>query len=175
MKNIININILAVILFFIGCASDNGSRISLDESELGLRSASLYSENVSLKDFAYSTTPAGESVVIERAYENAPPMIPHDVEGMLDITKDYNACIDCHSRENALLMNATPVPLSHTYDTFKDKQTDSIVDMRYNCNLCHTPQANVKPVVGNNFKPEFRDQSGKLRSNLLEILDEGVK
>ena len=50
MKNIININILAVILFFIGCASDNGSRISLDESELGLRSASLYSENVSLKD-----------------------------------------------------------------------------------------------------------------------------
>lgn len=169
------INILVVVLFFIGCASDNGSKISLDENDLGLRSASLYSENVNLKDFSYSTTPAGESTTIERAYENAPPMIPHDVDGMLDITKDYNACIGCHSRENASLMNATPVPLSHMYDTFKRKQTDHIVDTRYNCNLCHTPQANVQPVVGNNFKPDFRKQDGKSKSNLLEVLDEGVK
>lgn len=169
------INIVAIVLLFIGCASDNGNKMSLDESEFGLRSASLYSENVDLRDFAYSTTPAGESTNIERAYENAPPMIPHDVEGMLDITRDYNACIDCHSRQNAPLMNATPVPLSHTYDTFSDKQKDSIVDSRYNCNLCHTPQANVSPLVGNNFKPEFRSSDGKSKSNLLEVLDEGVK
>ena len=169
------INIVAMLLLFIGCASDNGNKMSLDESELGLRSASLYSEDVNLKDFAYSSTPAGESAKIERAYENAPPMIPHDVEGMLEITKDYNACIDCHSIQNAPLMNAIPVPLSHTYDTFNDKQTNGIVDTRYNCNLCHTPQANVKSLIGNNFKPEFRNSDSKNRSNLLEVLDEGVE
>ena len=169
------VNIIAVVLFFIGCASDGGNKMSLDESELGLRSASLYSENVNLKDFAYSTTPAGESTTIERAYENAPPMIPHDVEGMLDITKDYNACIDCHSRESAPLINATPIPSSHVYDTFNDKKAENIVYTRYNCNLCHTPQANVKPLVGNTFKPDFRSDEAKSRSNLLEVLDEGVQ
>ena len=66
------INIVAMLLLFIGCASDNGNKMSLDESELGLRSASLYSENVNLKDFAYSSTPAGESANIERAYEVSP-------------------------------------------------------------------------------------------------------
>lgn len=145
VKNEIYNKYISFYMIFIGCASENGNRMSLDETALGLRSASLYSENINLKEFTYSTTPAGESIVIERAYENAPPM------------------------------NATPVPLSHTYDTFKDEQTNAIVDIRYNCNLCHTPQANVKPIVGNNFKPDFRDQNSKNRSNLLEILDEGVK
>ena len=169
------VSIVAIMLLFLGCASDNGKKMSLDENEIGLRSASLYSENVNLKNIIYTTPPAGESKNIDRAFENAPPMIPHDVEGMLDITRDYNACIDCHSRQNAPLMNATAVPLSHTYDTFSNKQTDNIVDARYNCNLCHTPQANVVPLIGNNFKPEFRSSDGKNKSNLLEILDEGVE
>lgn len=159
-------------VYLIGCAGDN---MELSEEEIGLRNVPLKSENVDIKQYSYSTTPAGESKVFDRAYENAPPMIPHDVEGLIDITKDYNACIDCHSQENAPLMNATPVPDSHMYDTFKGKKVDTIVSNRYNCNLCHTPQANAKPLVGNNFKPEFRDENSKNRSNLLDVINEGVK
>ncbi len=44
----------------------------------------------------YRTAPAGTSTKFARAYENAPPMIPHDIEGMLPITIDNNQCATCH-------------------------------------------------------------------------------
>ena len=47
---------------------------------------------------------------IDRAYQNAPPMIPHDVEGMLNITRDNNACIGCHDAAVAESMGTTPIP-----------------------------------------------------------------
>lgn len=171
------IKFLWILVIFVGCVNDSGNKaeILLDENDIGLRSEALTSENVILKDFAYPSTPAGESQRIERAFENAPPMISHDVEGMMEITKDFNACITCHSPEYAEAMNATPVPASHTYDTFKDKPSNQIVETRYNCNLCHTPQANVAPIVGNNFQANFRDEASKSKSNLLDVLDEGVK
>lgn len=168
------IGFVACILIFVGCASDTSSRISLSDSDIGLRSTDLKSEAVNLKDYAYISTPAGESKVIERSFENAPPMISHDVEGMMDITKDFNACIDCHGPQNAVVLNVIAVPKSHTFDTFSGKQTDEIVDSRYNCNLCHSPQVVADPVVNNNFKAQFRSKDGNKKSNLIDVINEGV-
>ncbi|RDU63479.1 nitrate reductase cytochrome c-type subunit [Helicobacter sp. MIT 14-3879] len=164
--------LLLVSVILIGCGGNNSE---LSDNDIGIRKAPLENEKVVLQDYTYSITPAGESKIIERAFENAPPMIPHDVEGMMDISKDFNACITCHSPEMAPIMNATPIPSSHTYDTFKNKPTKEIADIRFNCNLCHTPQADVKPIIGNNFKPDFRNELSKKKSNLLDVLDEGVK
>ncbi|RAX54034.1 hypothetical protein CCY99_04965 [Helicobacter sp. 16-1353] len=165
---------MVCVVLFIGCAGDTQSNIALDEDDIGLRNTPLTSEDVRLKDFAYISTPAGEGKVVDRSFENAPPMISHDVTGMMDITKDFNACISCHAPENAAAINIISVPASHTYDTFNDKKIDGIADSRYNCTLCHSPQANIAPIVGNTFKPDFRNESDKRKSNLLDILDEGV-
>lgn len=150
---------------------------AISDADLGLRNAPLNNDDkVKLQDFKYGDKAPGESKVFDRAYENAPPMIPHDVEGMTDFTQSTNACLDCHSPEVAKDVGATPVPKSHLYDLRNSKAiTDGIADSRWNCTQCHAPQAQLKPLVGNNFKPEYRSKKSKNSSNLLEVINEGVK
>lgn len=149
----------------------------VDDKDLGLRKTPLNDDNTNIKNYHYNNNMAGESKIIQRAYENAPPMIPHDVDGMLEITKDYNACLGCHLPSIAPSLNATPIPESHLYNLRTNKKyiNDEIDDSRYNCNLCHTPQANLDPVIGNNFKPEFRNLNLKNKSNLMDVINEGIK
>lgn len=150
---------------------------SLSDVEIGLRKAPLEGEEkVKLQDFKYGDKAPGESQVIQRAYENAPPMIPHDVQGLTDFTQETNSCLDCHAPAVAKDVGATPVPKSHLYDLRNSKAvTDGIADSRWNCTQCHAPQADVKPMVGNSFKPEYRNQKSKNSSNLLDVINEGVK
>ncbi len=180
MKNIIfGALIVLLTIIFTGCDYFYAlfGLDAISDDAIGLRDAPLNDENVNLKDFSYISTPAGESKPIERAFENAPPMIPHDVEDMMEISADYNACLGCHSPDMAPLVNATSVPTSHTYDLRHNKRTEDggIDESRYNCTTCHTPQANVAPIVENKFKADFRHESDKNKSNLLEVLDEGVE
>ena len=170
-------------VLFVGCGDSKGEKQAestkmqgVDETQLGLRSAPLEGESVKLVDYTFTTKAAGESEKIERSFENAPPLIPHDIEGMLPITQQDNMCLSCHDREVAEGVGATPVPASHIYDlrTMK-KAASSIADARYNCTQCHVPQAQTKPLVENTFSPEFSDQSQKHQSNLLEVLNQGVK
>jgi cytochrome c-type protein NapB len=37
------------------------------------------------------------------------------------------------------------------------------------------PQANIKPLVGNTFQPEFKSKDLMEKSNLIDVIDEGVK
>jgi len=82
---------------------------------LGLRKDSLYTEdNKELPAITDYDRPApGTSTRFERAYVNAPPMIPHSVDGLLPITKNNNQCIGCHMPDVAKGMGATPIPVSH--------------------------------------------------------------
>ena len=93
---------------------DLGNKKTVTESTLGLRKADLYSEDTVTPNAADFDRPApGSSTKFERAYVNAPPMIPHSVEGLLPITQSSNQCIGCHMPEAAKAMNATPIPVSH--------------------------------------------------------------
>lgn len=155
-----------------GCAVSQ----SYKEEELGLRKVDLYSEKtVVAEPTAYSTVAAGESKVIQRSFENAPPLIPHDVEGMLDMTKESNACISCHLPEVAEAVKATPIPKSHFFDMRTQKVLTEMSQARYNCSACHVPQSNNEPLVKNEFKPEYRAKDGQSRSHLLDTLNDGVK
>ena len=70
---------------------------TVTEDSLGLRKVDIYSEDKAAPaETKYGTSAPMSGYKIERAYQNAPPMIPHDVEGMLDITPQNNACIGCH-------------------------------------------------------------------------------
>lgn len=149
----------------------------VEDTQIGLRKTPLNDEkDVKLQDFKFGSGSAGESQKIERSYENAPPLIPHDTEGMLPITQQDNACIGCHATEVAQDIGATPMPKSHYYDLRNKKAlTDGISDSRYNCVQCHVPQAQTKPLVGNSFKPDFRNENEKHQSNLLDVINQGVK
>jgi cytochrome c-type protein NapB len=57
----------------------------------------------------------------------------------------------------------------------KFKKLKKLNPARYNCSQCHVPQANVKPLVGNTFKPVFTDKTLMEKSNLIKVIDEGVK
>ncbi|SFZ99002.1 Nitrate reductase cytochrome c550-type subunit [hydrothermal vent metagenome] len=93
---------------------DLGNKKVVTESTLGLRKADLYTEDtVQPNGTDYDRPAPGSSTKFERAYVNAPPMIPHSVDGLLPITQKNNQCIGCHMPDVAASMGATPIPVSH--------------------------------------------------------------
>ena len=178
------------------------SGATVSEESLGLRKTNLYSEDsVTPVEGKYTTVAPGSSKRFDRAFENAPPMIPHSVDGLLPITTSNNACLGCHMPDVAPSMNATPIPPSH-FTNFRPmtkiaadgkmvkegveisntsdikivaRQEDKLYQGRFNCSQCHAPQAEIKPLVDNNFQPDFRKPEEKQKSNLIDVINEGVE
>ena len=133
-------------------------------------------DDIKLADINWTKPAAGESKRYDRSFENAPPLIPHDLEGLIPITADNNMCVSCHMPEVAKDVGATPIPKSHLYSVRNKKDLEGkLSDDRFNCTTCHVPQANVEAKFKNNFKPEYRDANSTSRSNLLDVLNEGVR
>ena len=195
-RNLVLIGAAIAVLVSTGCAVAQ----SYSEDEIGLRKPSLYEEEKTVADLGKFVAPAdGESTPIARSFENAPPMISHDVEGMLPITRDYNACLDCHMPGLAEALNTLPVPESH-FATFRPKvgssdsniiydgkavdntadvitvvhKMDELSGERYVCSSCHAPQSSNAQLVENVFSPEFRDKDGIAKSNFLDVLNDGI-
>lgn len=171
----------------------------VDENQLGLRSADLYSEvNAKPDGTKYGTAAAGTSKKIQRAYPDAPPMIPHDISDFGEITKENNACLGCHMPDIAVGVQATPIPPTHFMSFrpnveldknghFTEVDHDKIVKKdlkgalwqgRFNCTQCHAPQSQGKLRVQNKFKTDCLDPKGRKyekRSYLIENLEIGVK
>jgi len=169
---------------------------------LSLRKTDIVDESKAAPvDAKFDAAAPGASKKFERSYQNAPPLIPHSVEGLLPITRKNNQCLGCHMPEAAKGVGATPIPASHFTDfrpktelkdgkIIKDgkavvntsdvtiakfKTMKKLNSARFNCSQCHVPQANVKPLVENTFKPEFSDEKLKSKSNLLDVINQGVK
>ena len=169
----------------------------IDDDSIGLRKVDLLSEEKAAPDETkYGTSQPMSGYKIERAYQNAPPMIPHDVDGMLDITPQNNACIGCHDAAVAESMGATSIPKSH-YINFRPKDTlqddgsfvkgvdnmknetsikpiDTISNARFNCNACHAPQSTGELAVENTFKSNFTRKDGKNKSTWDEVLTDDL-
>ena len=114
---------------------------------------SLRGEN-DMNDMALATDnkqlPA-DSLPIARNYFQQPPLIPHRVREY-KITISNNKCMSCHSWKNYKKARATKVSQTHFTDRDGNAQS-TLAARRYFCNQCHVPQANAKPLVGNDFKP----------------------
>ncbi len=143
----------------------------------------------------YSDVAENKSKSLDRSFENAPPLIPHTVKGMMVITKEHNLCLKCHMPDKAKAEGATPMSPTHFTDyrpqivekdgvyEVKAKEneivsasTDKKVNMaQYNCNQCHVPQAKTTVKIKNTFKPVFRNSRNKNSSNLKDNISEGVK
>jgi len=114
----------------------------------------------------YPDTIAGESKKLARDFPDAPPQIPHTVEDMYPITMDDNECLDCHHPENATSKEDLPLPESHFEAPIMGKgdpgdsmvwvvkdyeKNDDVFGARYNCDMCHTAQANNVATPNNRF------------------------
>ena len=168
----------------------------IDDDSIGLRKVDLLSEDKTTPDETkYGTSQPMSGYKIDRAYQNAPPMIPHDVEGMLEITPDNNMCIGCHDVAVAESMTATPIPKSHyidfrpqhklegdtftkTTDDMKNevsiKPIETISHSRFNCTACHAPQSTGGLAVENTFKANFTRKDGSSKSTWNEVLTDDL-
>lgn len=197
----ITIGLATATLLFVGCgnnvapSSDTKVAKTVSEESLGLRKTDIYSEKDTTVDvISYGTSAAGSGHKIQRAFQDAPPMIPHDTEGMFPITMDNNQCVGCHMPEVASSMGATPIPVSHftnfrpavalskdgkvmndgkVVDPAASSQTnavsikstgDKLSGARFNCSQCHAPQADGV-AVKNTFEPAYTSEDGANRSS----------
>lgn len=176
------IAIMAVIMIAIAAALLISSPLAFADdgisySEMSIRKQSVFDEKDVIPDEGkYTAVAPGSSKRIKRAFENAPPIIPHDITGMLPIALTNNMCMNCHMPREAKFSGAVSVPLSHLMDlaTGKDLKGE-LHGERYNCMQCHVQQVEIPAAVENLFKEEFRDERSKYNSNLAETLNEGVK
>lgn len=203
MKTISKITLgltVASAIFISGCNNTDASKpivakASISEESLGLRKTNLYTEATTFGDKTmYTKGTAGSGYKIERAFQDAPPMIPHDTEGMLPITISDNQCSSCHAPELASSMGALPYPVSHMTDfrpatkmqgdkitkngtVIENTSSDTLdhvtvkltggklAGARFNCTQCHAPQSTGKLVVENTFEAVYSDKNGASKSN----------
>jgi len=182
-------------LIYIGDKITYAGENFVTEESLGLRKTNLYTEDTTTGDKTmYGTQYAGSGYKIKRAFQDAPPMIPHDVEGLLPITINNNQCVSCHAPEVAPSMGALPYPKSHMTDfrpttsmsksgkivkngkeidnTSSDtleyvtvKDTNGkLAGARFSCTQCHAPQSTGKLAVENTFEAVYSDKDGDTKS-----------
>ena len=173
---------ISVAVLALVCAVTAGSVLAQakmkSEDEIGLRQeTTVYDETKAMPAHGeYGKAEAGKSKPLGRAFENSPPLIPHDLTGMLPIAETNNACLNCHMPEEASAIGATPMPKSHFYDIDTGRDLKGQIDgKRYNCMQCHVPQVNLPEAIKNTFRADFRSKKSKTSSNLLDTLNEGVK
>jgi nitrate reductase (cytochrome), electron transfer subunit len=167
----------AVLIAAFSATGALADRSGTSEDEIGIRKEKLTDESKEKPDHGeYSSAAPGTSKPLGRAFENSPPLIPHDLTGMLPIAETHNACLGCHMPEHAVSLGATPLPKSHFYDMDTGKDLQGKLDgKRYPCLQCHVPQVNIPEPIKNTFKADFRTKKAKTSSNLLDTLNEGVK
>ena len=101
-----------------------------------------------------------------RNYTWQPPTIPHRVDGY-QVDKNFNKCMDCHSRAKAEFSQAVPVSVTHYMDR-DGHMLGQVSTRRYFCQQCHVAQDAVRPLVNNTFEDvdtvilkAMQSQSGK--------------
>lgn len=199
-KNVFAIAVAATI-FMTSCGSDEAN-VSVEkinstgETELGLIKSTLTDDEANLLGNMpeYSAAAPGTAEKIERAFENAPPMIPHMTTGFLPITIDNNICLTCHMPDKAEAVKAVPLPQSHFTnlrpevikvgglykvnakegEVTKKDMGGKLNSAYFNCSQCHVPQANVTVDIKNTFERVFRDKESGSKSNLVDQITEGI-
>ncbi|EAS44494.1 nitrate reductase cytochrome c-type subunit; periplasmic nitrate reductase electron transfer subunit [Photobacterium profundum] len=87
---------------------------------------------------------------IDSDYVYQPPLIPHTIRNY-EVSLNANKCLACHSWKNAKEMGATKISVTH-YETREGQVLSDVSPRRYFCQQCHVPQADAKPLVGNDFQ-----------------------
>lgn len=183
-----------VALAISSCHSNKNDTSYIDEDKLGIIYADVNSADTELPHMAgFAKATPGVAGTLDRSFENAPPLIPHNTDGFFPIKIDNNICFTCHLPDKAKESGATSMPKTHftnlrPHMTEKDgklvfEETKELTqeDLKepnnayFNCSQCHVPQAEVSVDIENLFTPEFRNEFNLHESNLKDRLNEGIE
>ena len=171
----------AVVLGLVACAASG-----IDDKDLSLRKGPVMN-TVDQAAPIYTAKEPGGNIKFDTAFYGAPPMIPHTVE---ETTLDgkTNDCLDCHQEGDE---DTPAIPPSHfikaefrsgprasvakgqvtRFDKFT--KVTEVAGNRYDCQLCHAPQAeNVKELVQNDFQAATPESK---MADVLDALNDGGK
>jgi nitrate reductase (cytochrome), electron transfer subunit len=141
-----------VAVFATACATSQTGPVA--DNEIGLSKTSVF-EDPSPSVFDYPKTEPSAATALPRAWDSAPPQIPHKVDAYVPITTNKNMCVACHDKPGLIGKKTkgipTAMPESH-YDTVEGKLVRN--NGRHICTQCHAPQASVADLVGNTFKTD---------------------
>ncbi|MDI6748880.1 MAG: nitrate reductase cytochrome c-type subunit [Rhodocyclaceae bacterium] len=130
----------------IGCASTSGPT--------PMRGADVSAPDRApeVKVYATKVPGVGQAHLIDRTFIGQPPLVPHTVEKYLPITIEENACLECHITDELRGQKVPKIGQSHFSKTLKKKDGSPAVEMsRFQCDTCHVPQVDAKPLVDNKF------------------------
>jgi cytochrome c-type protein NapB len=99
----------------------------------------------------YLGSKPGGHALIQRTFQQQPPLVPHKVEGFDDITNEDNVCLDCHIHKEVRGQKIPQVKESHLVKPVNPAAPE-LHKSRWQCNSCHVPQIDAKPLVENVFK-----------------------
>ena len=154
MKKLLISSALIAGFVFTGCQTMTTSS-NKEVKVTGIREANLNADSQNLPVVKYhSQAPIpGQVKPFQKSFVTAPPMIPHSIKGMVPIKVGQNMCLQCHMPSAAKSLGITGMPKDHFVDNFAgDKTKPKVAGSRYFCTTCHTPQANIDPVVENRFE-----------------------
>lgn len=100
----------------------------------------------------YVGSKPGAQTLIKRTFQQQPPLVPHKVEGFDDINSEENPCMDCHMHDVVRGQKVPKVKDSHLVKTANAGDEPALDRRRWQCNSCHVPQIDAKPLVENIFK-----------------------
>lgn len=130
------------------------------DRELGLRKTTLTDDRVPPR-VVFTAAAPGDNKRLPRAYEGAPPLIPHSLDGLVPITSSDNTCLLCHQTGSTDPADPPQVPRSHLTD-FRNAPgvvRGTVAGARWNCTACHVMQSDAPLLVANTFGPNARQDS----------------
>jgi cytochrome c-type protein NapB len=144
---------LGLMVTVAACASNGGA---IDELNMGLSKASVF-DTPTPSTYSYSDAKPGWNDPLPRAWEDAPPQIPHQVDEFLPVVAADNQCLDCHDvpkyidkPKNMDRTVKSKSPMSR--DHYATAELEDLAGSRFNCTQCHVPQSDAAPLVESTYR-----------------------
>lgn len=125
---------------------------AIPDDAIGLSKTSVY-DVPDPSVVKYGGGDPGSNKRIAKSYYTAPPMIPHNTNGMVPIKRNSNLCKDCHVQPALIgqkIEAGMPVPAPESH--YVNVKKGQLYMGRWNCTQCHRPQAKVDVLVQNTFQ-----------------------
>lgn len=126
------------------------------DRDLGLSKTSVFEVPSPPAWKAEDSAPGERTPPPPRLGPQIPPVVPHGVADLLPITREQNACVDCHQVAGPKKAGEpTPLPPSHFVDerNAPGQAGEKVAGARWVCMSCHVPRTDAPPLVGNGYRP----------------------
>jgi cytochrome c-type protein NapB len=125
----------------------------IDDDKIGLSKTSVFDDPAPAV-FNYPDTPPSSAQPLPRAWDGAPPQVPHKIDAFVPITTGKNLCVNCHDKPGMIgkkKVKGIATPMSEAHYVKADDGKLARSGGRYTCTQCHTPQAQVNDLITNTF------------------------